>query len=106
MELFFGTGNAGKLRELRRLVAGLPLRVVSPEDLGRALPEVEEDQDTFEGNAAKKAAAYAQFADMPALADDSGLCVDALGGRPGVHSARYAEGDDKARYQKLLAELS
>jgi XTP/dITP diphosphohydrolase len=94
MDLFFGTGNAGKLRELRRLVAGLPLRVVSPADLERALPEVEEDQDTFEGNAAKKAVAYAQLADMPALADDSGLCVDALGGAPGVRSARWSEDDE------------
>ena len=94
MDLFFGTGNAGKLRELRRLVAGLPLRVVSPEDLDRPLPEVEEDQPTFEGNAAKKAVAYAQLAGMPALADDSGLCVDVLGGAPGVRSARWSEEDE------------
>jgi XTP/dITP diphosphohydrolase len=96
MDLFFGTGNAGKLRELRRLVAGQPLRVVSPDDLDRPLPEVEEDQDTFEGNAAKKAVAYAQLADMAALADDSGLCVDALGGEPGVRSARWSEDDELA----------
>ncbi|HEY6100047.1 MAG TPA: non-canonical purine NTP pyrophosphatase, partial [Anaeromyxobacter sp.] len=55
MELFFGTTNPGKLRELRRLVAGLPIRVVSPEDLGRPLPEVVEDGHTFAENAAKKA---------------------------------------------------
>jgi XTP/dITP diphosphohydrolase len=94
MDLFFGSGNAGKLRELRRLVAGLPLRVVSPADLDRALPDVEEDEDTFEGNAAKKAVAYAQLADMPALADDSGLCVDVLGGAPGVRSARWSDDDE------------
>jgi XTP/dITP diphosphohydrolase len=94
MDLFFGTGNAGKLRELRRLVAGLPLRVVSPADLDRPLPDVEEDQETFEGNAAKKAVAYAQHADMPALADDSGLCVDILDGAPGVRSARWSEEDE------------
>jgi XTP/dITP diphosphohydrolase len=91
MDLFFGTTNPGKLRELRRLVAGLPIRVVSPEDLGRAVPEVEEDGATFEANAAKKAAAFARFAGMHALADDSGLCVDALGGEPGVRSARWSD---------------
>lgn len=91
MELFFGTTNAGKLRELRRLVEGLPVRVVSPEDLGRPLPEVVEDGHTFADNAAKKASAYARFSGRHALADDSGLCVDALGGAPGVHSARWSE---------------
>ncbi len=91
MDLLFGTTNPGKLRELRRLVAGLPIRVVSPEDLGRALPEVEEDGATFAANAEKKAAEWARFAGIHALADDSGLCVDALGGRPGVHSARWSD---------------
>jgi XTP/dITP diphosphohydrolase len=91
MDLFFGTTNPGKLRELRRLVAGLPVRVVSPEDLGRKAPEVEEDGATFEENAAKKAVAFARFAGMHALADDSGLCVDALGGAPGVRSARWSD---------------
>jgi XTP/dITP diphosphohydrolase len=91
MDLFFGTTNPGKLRELRRLVAGLPVRVVSPDDLGRPAPEVEEDGDTFEANAALKAIAFARFAGMHALADDSGLCVDALGGAPGVRSARWSE---------------
>ncbi len=94
MDLFFGSTNAGKLRELRRLVEGLPVRVVSPEDLGRPLPEVVEDGLTFRENAEKKASAYARFARMHALADDSGLCVDVLGGRPGVHSARWSELDD------------
>ncbi len=84
-ELFFGTSNQGKLRELRRLVAGLPLRVISSQDLSRPLPEVVEDGATFQENAEKKAGAYARFAGTWALADDSGLCVDALGGRPGVH---------------------
>jgi len=90
-ELFFGTSNQGKLRELRRLVAGLPLRVISSQDLSRPLPEVVEDGATFQENAEKKAGAYARFAGTWALADDSGLCVDALGGRPGVHSARWSE---------------
>jgi len=91
MDLLFGSTNPGKLRELRRLVAGLPLRVLSPDELGRPLPEVEEDGATFEENAAKKAAEWARFAGLHAVADDSGLCVDALGGAPGVRSARWSE---------------
>lgn len=102
--LLFATGNAGKLRELRGLV-GDAVEVVSLKELP-PIPEPEETGATFEENAELKARAYAEASGLPALADDSGLCVDALGGRPGVHSARYAEGDDKARYQKLLAELS
>lgn len=101
-QLLVATTNAGKVRELAASVEGLTLRSLRdfPE-----LPEVEEDLDTFEGNARKKALAYARATGLPALADDSGLCVDALGGRPGVYSARYAPGDDAARVQKLLAEL-
>ena len=91
MDLFFGTTNPGKLRELRRLVADLPVRVVSPEDLGRAVPEVVEDGDTFRANAEKKASAWARCSGLLALADASGLCVDALGGAPGVHSARWSD---------------
>ena len=91
LELFFGTTNAGKLRELRRLVAGVPVRVISPDELDRSLPDVVEDGRTFRENAEKKAAAYASFATRHALADDSGLCVDALAGAPGVHSARWSE---------------
>jgi XTP/dITP diphosphohydrolase len=91
MDLLFGTTNDGKLRELRRLVAGLPIRVLAPEDLGRPLPEVEEDGATFRANAEKKAAEWARWAGLHVLADDSGLCVDALGGSPGVHSARWSE---------------
>ncbi len=94
MKLFFGTTNGGKLRELSRMVADLPVQVVSPADLGRPLPEVVEDGNTFLENAEKKAAAYARFTGMHALADDSGLAVDALGGAPGVHSARWSEMDE------------
>jgi XTP/dITP diphosphohydrolase len=93
MDLFFGTTNPGKLRELRRLVAGLPVRVISPEELGRSLPEVEEDGRTFGENAEKKASEWARFSRLHALADDSGLCVDALGGAPGVRSARWSDED-------------
>jgi XTP/dITP diphosphohydrolase len=91
VDLFFATTNPGKLRELRRLVAGLPVRVVTPENLGRPLPEVVEDGATFEANAEKKAAEYARGSGLHALADDSGLRVHALGGAPGVHSARWSE---------------
>jgi XTP/dITP diphosphohydrolase len=102
--LLFATTNKGKLRELRELV-GDAVEVVSLADLP-PVPEPVEDGATFEENAVKKARAYAEATGLPTLADDSGLCVDALGGRPGVHSARYAPGDDRARYEKLLAELA
>lgn len=114
MNLLFATRNPGKLRELRRLVAGLPVRVVSLDDLGRDLPEVEEDGATFAANAAKKASSYARAAGMHALADDSGLCIDALWGQPGIRSARWSEGEspglsgverDRANNQKLLMVL-
>ena len=91
MNLLFATRNPGKLRELRRLVAGLPVKVVSLDDLGREIPEVVEDGSTFAANAAKKAAEYARAAGLHALADDSGLCVDALWGKPGIRSARWSE---------------
>jgi len=115
VELFFGTGNPGKLRELLRLVEGLTIRVVTPADLGRPLPEVVEDGATFAENAAKKAAAFARFSGRVALADDSGLCVDALGGAPGVFSARWSEAEapgrsgqarDLANNDKLLRLLT
>jgi XTP/dITP diphosphohydrolase len=102
--LLFATTNAGKLRELRGLV-GDAVEVLALSDLP-PVPEPVENGATFEENAELKARAYANATGVPALADDSGLCVDALGGRPGVHSARYAEGSDAARYEKLLRELS
>lgn len=115
MKLLFATTNKGKLAELEALVRGLPLQVVSLRDV-EAL-EVDEDQDTLEGNARKKALAYLERFGVPALADDTGLCVDALGGAPGVRSARYAGiadeavlSDAEARYrannEKLLRELA
>lgn len=115
MELFFGTTNPGKLRELLRLVAGLPIRVITPAELIRPLPEVVEDGATFAENAAKKAAAFARFSGRVALADDSGLCVDALAGAPGVVSARWSEAEvpglsgqarDLANNDKLLRLLA
>ena len=116
MDLLFGTTNPGKLRELRRLVAGLPVSVLSPEDLGSPLPEIEEDGATFEENAVKKAVEWARFAGLHAVADDSGLCVDALGAAPGVRSARWSEeirpgplprdARDEANNDLLLARLA
>jgi XTP/dITP diphosphohydrolase len=91
VRLLFATRNAGKLRELRRLTAGLDLAVLSPDDLPARLPEVEEDGATFAENARKKASACARAAGLHALADDSGLCIDALYGLPGVRSARWSE---------------
>ena len=104
MKLFFATRNAGKLRELRDLVGSL-FEIQSLDDFPD-LPEVEEKEETFEGNARLKALAGAKATGMAALADDSGLCVDALRGRPGVRSARYAPGADAARIEKLLAEMA
>ncbi len=106
MDLFFATTNPGKLRELRRLVAGLPIRVVTPEDLGRPLPEIEEDGATFQANAEKKAAAYARAVALHALSDDSGLSVDALGGAPGVHSARWSDLDPAPAPASPVCELA
>ena len=114
MDLLFGTRNAGKLRELRRLVEGLPIRVLSLDELGGEIPEVVEDGSTFADNARKKASAYARASGLHALADDSGLCVDALWGRPGIHSARYSEEEqpglsgparDQANNRKILFVL-
>jgi XTP/dITP diphosphohydrolase len=112
--LLFATRNPGKLRELRRLVTGLDLRVVSLDDLPVPIPEVQEDRSTFAGNAAKKASEYAIAAGMHALADDSGLCIDALWGKPGIRSARWSEDErpglaglerDRANNEKLVAAL-
>jgi XTP/dITP diphosphohydrolase len=102
LKLVFATTNAGKLAELRML-APPGLEWLSGVDV--SLPEVHEDGDTFQANAAQKALSAARSIGFPAVADDSGLCVDALGGRPGVLSARYAPGSDAARVARLLAEL-
>jgi len=105
--LLIATGNAGKIRELRTLLNDARWQLVTPADAGVADLEVIEDGDSFRANAAKKARAYANASRLPALADDSGLEVDALGGAPGVRSARYA-GDsatDAENRAMLLAAL-
>jgi XTP/dITP diphosphohydrolase len=103
--LVAATHNAGKLREFRELLAPRRIALVSAGDLG--LPEPEETGDTFEANAKLKAFAAARAAKMPALADDSGLCVEALGGAPGIYSARWAGGskDFAAAMARVEREL-
>lgn len=107
MKLLLATQNAKKRRELAALLAPLGLEVVTPAEVG-GLPEVEEDRPTFAGNAAKKATHAARARALWSLADDSGLEVEALGGAPGVRSARWAgePADDGRNNAKLLAELA
>lgn len=100
MDLVIASGNAGKVREFGALLADLPLQTrAQPEGL-----EVEETGSSFAANARLKAVAVARATGCWALADDSGLSVEALGGAPGVHSARYAD-SDPARISRLLREL-
>ncbi|MHC4078293.1 MAG: RdgB/HAM1 family non-canonical purine NTP pyrophosphatase [Planctomycetota bacterium] len=107
VDLWIATGNEHKRRELDRLLSplGYSLRLQSE---APAPLEVVEDCPDFAGNAAKKARALSSLVSAMAVADDSGLCVDALDGRPGVHSARYAGAGatDADRIQKLLQELA
>ncbi|HEX5704449.1 MAG TPA: RdgB/HAM1 family non-canonical purine NTP pyrophosphatase [Pyrinomonadaceae bacterium] len=101
-ELLVATGNAGKLREIRALLADLPITLLSLTDFPN-IEEVAETGSTFAENAALKAFGYARQAGMLSLADDSGLVVDALGGAPGVHSARYL--GDQASYAERMNAL-
>lgn len=104
--LLIATNNAGKVLELKAILGGFYDELVSLKDIGLDLHTVE-DGDTFEANAVKKACEAAEAAGCDALADDSGLCVEALGGAPGVYSARYAGEDatDEANNVKLLAAM-
>ncbi|MCB9881269.1 MAG: RdgB/HAM1 family non-canonical purine NTP pyrophosphatase [Planctomycetes bacterium] len=110
LELLVASGNTKKKRELDQLLAGFDVRVELGSERG-AMPEVIEDQPTFEGNAMKKAREWAIAFRSWTLADDSGLVVDALDGEPGVHSARYAldrvgaRPTDDQNNAKLLDEL-
>ena len=106
MRFVLATHNPGKLREMGEILKDFGIEVVSPKDLGITV-DVEETGTTFAENALLKAKAICKEANLPAIADDSGLCVDALNGAPGVYSARYGgEGlDDKGRYMLLLSSL-
>lgn len=105
--ILIATKNRGKLREVQNILAGLPV-VWATLDQFPDLPDAVEDADTFEGNAKRKAMHYARLTGLWTLADDSGLEVNALGGAPGVYSARYAgrQGDDAANNAKLIAQLA
>jgi XTP/dITP diphosphohydrolase len=101
-----GTKSAVKLREIKEILGDLPCALLTPEEVG-PLPEVPEDGASFEDNACKKACELARHFNMAVLADDSGIEVDELGGRPGILSRRYAgdEATDAENNLKLLAEL-
>ncbi len=107
MKYIIATHNAHKLAEIARILEPLGIEAVTDRDLGIELPEVEETGTTFAENAYLKAAGACEFAGLPAIADDSGLAVDALGGEPGVYSARYGgEGlDDNDRNNLLLKNM-
>lgn len=105
-ELLVATGNAGKVKELAALLEGSGISLLSLKDFPQ-IPTVLEDGETFAQNAIKKAKSACEATGIPVIADDSGLSVDAIGGRPGVYSARYAgEGcSDGDNNLKLLGEL-
>lgn len=105
MKLVLASSNPGKLAELRDLLGDTDIELVAQSDLG--VEDVEETATTFVENALLKARHAAAITGLPALADDSGICVDALGGAPGLYSARYSgvHGDAQANIDKLLAAL-
>jgi len=104
--LVIATRNKGKTLEIKALLKGFPVEIKNLDDFG-PIPHLEEDGDTFEENAYKKASFAARILGLPALADDSGLTVEALDGAPGIHSARYAgeNATDEQRYLQLLGEM-
>ncbi|MFT8871703.1 MAG: XTP/dITP diphosphatase [Sporolactobacillus sp.] len=107
IHLLFASSNAGKIAEIRQLFADMDVTVVTPKAVAATI-EVEETGANFRENAALKAEALARETGLPTLADDSGLLVDALGGEPGIYSARYA-GQDKnseRNIDKLLSKLA
>lgn len=108
MQIVLATRNRGKIRELARIFAQeLPEVELLGTDNFPDLEDIEETEDSFEGNALLKAQAVSDFTGLPAIADDSGLAVDHLGGAPGIFSARYSgvHGDDEANLQKVLLEM-
>ena len=104
MKIVIATGNAGKLREFRRILEPMGFEVVSMKELGLTL-DVEETGVTFAENARIKAESVCRLSSLPAIADDSGLCVDALGGEPGIYSARYGFDESLDDWGRLLLLL-
>lgn len=107
MDFLIATHNRKKQSEMQRLLAPLGIKVLTADDLGVVLTEVEETGKTFEENARLKALSGLRDTSLPCIADDSGLCVDALDGAPGIYSARYGgeDGNDRLNNEKLLKEL-
>ena len=107
MKIIAATHNMGKIKEIQEILGTIGFEVLSQNDIGITV-EPEENGTTFAENAMIKARAVAGLCDFAVIADDSGLCVDALGGAPGVYSARYAGEDatDADKIKKLLSELS
>lgn len=107
MDFILATNNMKKLAEMQRILSPLGINVVTAKMLGITLEEVEEDGETFEDNAKIKARAACKATNMPAIADDSGLCVDYLNGAPGIFSARFAgeHGNDEKNNDLLLEKL-
>ena len=107
MDFILSTNNMKKLAEMQRILSPLGINVVTAKMLGITLEEVEEDGDTFEANARIKALAACKATNMPAIADDSGLCVDYLDGAPGIFSARFSgeHGNDELNNDLLLEKL-
>lgn len=104
--LVLASRNKGKTREIQNILKDFPVIIKNLDDFG-PIPEVEEDGETFDDNAYKKSSFTARVLGLPALADDSGLLVDALNGKPGVYSARYAgeNATDQENLAKLLKEI-
>ena len=108
MDFILATNNMKKLEELQRILSPLGINVLTAKDLGITLPEVEENGATFEENAHIKAESACAITKLPAIADDSGLCVDYLGGAPGIYSARFAgeHGNDEKNNDLMLEKLN
>ena len=107
MKIFIATKNKKKLRELERILIPMGFEVLSQKDFSEEFPDVEENGTTFEENALTKAKEGLKNTGLISVADDSGICVDYLGGAPGIYSARYSgeHGDDESNNDKLLSEL-
>jgi XTP/dITP diphosphohydrolase len=104
--LLVATTNPGKIREIRDILDDLPIRLRTLSDLSLDIPAPDETGPTFAENAAIKALAYARASGLAAVAEDSGLAIDALAGRPGVESARYPGRDYPERFRNLYRELA